>query len=305
MKTQERKTPFIRRFDGPGDGSGILKSTKGSRKVKSKGEMNLELREVYEQLRDLVTQSDAQDAATQYRIGCVVRDVQDAPGKYGAGSVKRLAHELGRNETSLYHRAQVARTWLPDEYEALLAKKNSKNLPLSFYHIVALSSVTDRQAREQLIGKVLAESLSVKDTKRLVKAQGAPAAVEDVAAEGDPSSSDEGEATEEKRAAEVPAYRVLTTLVSQSERMLGETEVLEKALTELKGGATPAVTALVKKAAEVQRALGKACMESAERLDAACEGILSSSRQPEDSGNVSEISPALPSAQDHVAHEGA
>ncbi|MFE8599856.1 hypothetical protein [Archangium violaceum] len=279
--------------------------SKGRKKAKSAGKMSPELREALEKLRELVTQSDTQDAATQYSIGCVVRDVQDAPGKYGAGSVKRLARELGRNETSLYHRAQVARTWPPDEYAALLAKKNSKDLPLSFYHLVALSSVADRQAREQLIEEVLAESYTVKATKRLVEARAAPAAVEDGAAEEEPSSSDEGGATEEKRTAKVPAYRVLTNLVSQSERMLSETEVVEKVLTELKGGATPTVTALVKKAAEVQRALGKACMESAERLDAACEGIFSSSQQPDDSGNVSEIFHSPSSSQDHVAHEGA
>ncbi|WP_257458107.1 hypothetical protein [Archangium lipolyticum] len=66
-------------------------NSKVSKKAKSVGEMSPELREVYEQLRELVTQSDTQDADAQYRIGCVVRDVQDAPGKYGAGSVKRLA----------------------------------------------------------------------------------------------------------------------------------------------------------------------------------------------------------------------
>ncbi|WP_257463423.1 hypothetical protein [Archangium lipolyticum] len=103
----------------------------------------------------------------------------------------------------------------------------------------------------------------------------------------------------------MPVYRVLTRLVSQSERMLSETEVVEKALTELKAGATPEVKVLVKKAAEMQRTLGKACMEIAERLDAACGGLVSSSQQPEDSGNVSEISPVPPSAQAHVAHEGA
>ena len=103
----------------------------------------------------------------------------------------------------------------------------------------------------------------------------------------------------------VPAFRVLTNLVSQSERMLSETEVVEKALTELKRVGTPEKMALVKKAAELQRAVGRACMEIAEQLDAAGEGIVSSSQQPDDSGNVSEIFPVPPSAQDHVAHEGA
>ncbi|MGZ3458566.1 MAG: hypothetical protein ACXU86_08680 [Archangium sp.] len=302
MKTKERQARFIRQFGGPGDGSGILKSTKGNRKAKSAGEMSPELREVYEQLRELVTQSDTQDADAQYRIGCMVRDVQDAPGKYGAGSVKRLAQEMERDETSLYHRAQVVRTWPPDEFKALLDRKNSKGLPLTFYHLVALSSVEEQNARERLIEEVLKECHTVRATQRLVKARRAPAG-----GAGDEvlSTASEDGAVEETRTAEVPAYRVLTRLVSQSERMLSETEVVEKALTELKAGATPEVKALVKKASEMQRALGKACMEIAERLDAACGGIISSSQQPEDSGDVSEISPVPPSAQAHVAHEGA
>ncbi|HEX8435245.1 hypothetical protein [Archangium sp.] len=258
--------------------------SKVGKKARSAGEMSPELREALEKLRELMTQSDTQDAATQYRIGCVVCDVQDAPGKYGAGSVKRLARELGRNETSLYHRAQVARTWPPDEYNALLARKSSKGLPLSFYHLVLLASVEDRNARERLIEEALKKDVSVNTMRRLVKTQRTPAG-----GAGD----------------EVPAYRVLTNLVSQSERMFRETELVEKALTELKGGATPEVMALVKKAAEVQRAVGKACMEIAERLGAACGGIVGSSQQPDDSGNVSEISPMPPSAQAHVAHEGA
>ena len=302
MKTKERQARFIRRFGGPGDGSGILKSAKGNRKVKSAGEMSPELREALEKLRELVTQSDTQDAATQYSIGCVVRDVQDAPGKYGAGSVKRLAQEMGRDEKSLYHRAQVARTWPLDEYNALLARKNSKGLPLSFYHLVVLASVEDRNARERLIEEALKKDVSVNAMRRLVKAQRTPAG-----GAGDEvlSTVSEDGAVEETRTAEVSAYRVLTNLVSQSERMLSETEVVEKTLTELKGGTTPEVMALVKKVAEMQLAVGKACMEIAERLDAACGGIVGSSQQPDDSGNVSEISPMPPSAQAPVAHEGA
>jgi hypothetical protein len=119
------------------------------------------------------------------------------------------------------------------------------------------------------------------------------------------STVSEDGAVEETRTAEVAAYRVLSMLVSQSERMLSKPEVVDKALTELEGVGTPENMALVKRAAEVQRALGKACMEIAERLDAACGGIVGSSQQPDDSGNVSEISPMPPSAQAPVAHEGA
>jgi hypothetical protein len=274
------------------------------KKAKSAGEMSPELREALEKVRELVAQGDAEDAATQYSIGSIVRDVQDAPGKYGAGSVKRLAQEMGRDEKILYHRAQVVRTWPLDEFNALLDRKNSKGMPLSFYHFVALSSVEERNAREQLLEEVLKESHTVKATQRLVKVRRDPAVAEDGSVNGALSNADEGGAAEEKPTAEVLANRVLTKLVSQSERMLSETEGVEKALTELKGGATPAVTALVKKAAQVQRALGKTCMEIAERLDAASGDIVSSSQQPEDSGNVSEISPAPPSEQDHVAHEG-
>jgi hypothetical protein len=274
------------------------------KKAKFAGEMSPELREALEKVRELVVQGDAEDASTQYSIGSIVRDVQDAPGKYGAGSVKRLAQEMGRDEKSLYHRAQVVKTWPPDEFKALLDKKNSKGMPLSFYHLVALSSLEERNARERLIEEVLKESHTVKATQRLVKVRGVPAVADDGAVDRVLSNADEGGTVDETRPAEVLAYRVLTKLVSQSERMLSETEVVEKALTELKGGATPAVTALVKKAAQAQRALGKTCMEIAERLDAASGDIVSSSQQPEDSGNVSEISPALPSEQDHVAHEG-
>ena len=281
----------------------LSESTEGSKQVKSEGEMSPELREALERLRELVTQSDTRDADAQYSIGRVVRDVKSSSDKYGKRNVKRLAQELGRDEKSLYHRAQVAETWSSEEFRGLLAKKNSKDLPLSFYHFVALSSVKDRQAREQLIDEVLTESLSYEATRSRIKARRAPVVVEDGAVEGSASSADEGGAAEEKHTAEVTVHLVLSKKVSQLEQMLSEREVVEKALTELKGGATPAVTELVRKVAELQRTVGQAYLESSERLDAACGSIVSSSMQPEDSGNVSEIFPA-PSSQAHAMQEG-
>ncbi|MFY0568964.1 hypothetical protein ACN28E_34795 [Archangium lansingense] len=285
------------------ENNSLSESVEGGKKTKSADEMRPEVREALEKLRELVAQSDAQDADAQYRIGCVVRDVKGSSDKYGKSNVKRLAQELGRDERSLYDRAHVAEMWSPEEFRGLLARKSDKGLPLSFYHLVALSAVEDRQAREQLIAEVLKESYSVKATQRLVKARRAPSVVEDGAGEGSVSSADEGGAEEGKRTAEVPVYLVLSKKVSQLEQMLSERGMVEKALTELKGGATPEVTALVKKVAELQRAVGQACLESAERLDAACGGIVRSSQQLADSGNVSEICPA-PSSQVHATQDG-
>jgi hypothetical protein len=89
--------------------------SKVGKKTKSAGEMSSELRKALETLRELMSQSDTQDADAQYRIGCVVRDVKGSSDKYGKSNVKRLARELGRDEKSLYDRAHVAETWGPEE----------------------------------------------------------------------------------------------------------------------------------------------------------------------------------------------
>jgi hypothetical protein len=280
-----------------------------SKKGKFTGEMNPELLEALKELSKLVAESDTADAKAQYRIGCVVRDVMDAPKKYGDGSIKKLALELGRDEKSLYHRADVARAWSPEEYNALLARKNPKGLALQFYVLVAIASVEDPVARERIIKEALDKSLTVKAVRSRVKKL-------PPTAETPPEAQEEGDQGGGS-AVEDPVAQKLAELLAQAKRMRGEWTEAEKALVGLEAEvATPEAAVLRAKAAEELRALGQLLLADAARLDAASGRIPSSSQQQLDeaagdaaggeanTGNVSGISPASPSPQSHEMHEG-
>jgi hypothetical protein len=288
-------------------------ATRESKKGKSAGEMNPELLEALKELSKLVAESDTEDAKAQYRIGCVVRDVMDAPKKYGDGSIKKLALELGRDEKSLYHRASVARAWSPEEYNALLARKNPKGFALQFYALVAIAYVEDPVARERIIKEALDKSLPVKAVRSRVKKLLTPTA------ETPPEAQEEGDQGGGS-AVEDPVAQKLAELLAQAKRMRGEWTEAEKALVGLEDeGATPEAAVLRAKAAEELRALGQLLLADAARLEAASGRIPSSPQQPRDEasgdgadaaggeanpGNVSGISPASPSPQSHEMHEG-
>ncbi|MDC0708768.1 hypothetical protein POL68_09840 [Stigmatella sp. ncwal1] len=288
-------------------------ASKGGKKGKFTGEMNPELQDALKELSKLVAESDTADAEAQYRIGCVVRDVMDAPRKYGDGSIKRLAVELGWDERSLDHRATVARAWSPEQYKALLARTNPKGLPLRFYVLVAIASVEDPTAREQIIKEALEKSLTVKAVRSRVKKLLTPTAET-------PSEAREEEDQGGVSAAEDPVAQKLAELLAQAKRMRGEWTEAEKALAGLEDEvATPEAAALLNKAAEELRALGQLLLADAGRLDAASGRVPSSLQQPRgeasgdgadaaggeaNSGNVSGISPASSSPQPQAMQEG-
>jgi hypothetical protein len=288
-------------------------ATRESKKGKSAGEMNPELLKVLEELSKLFAESDTADAQAQYRIGCVVRDVMDAPNKYRKGSVKRLASELGRDEKSLYHRAAVARAWSPEEYKNLLARTNRKGEPLRFYILVAIASVGNRQDREQLIEEALEQCLTVNGVRSRVKQLLTPTA------ETPPEAREEGDQGGVS-AAEDPVVHKLAELLAQAKRMRGEWTEAEKVLAGLEDEvATPEDAVLRTKTAEELRALGQLLLADAARLDAASGRIPNSPQQPRDeasgdgadaaggeanSGNVSGISPASSSPQPQAKQEG-
>ena len=288
-------------------------ATKESKKGKFTEEMNPELLKVLEELSKLVAESDTADAQAQYRIGCVVRDVMDAPNKYREGSVKRLASELGRDEKSLYHRAAVARAWSPDDYTKLLARKNRKGLPLSFYHLVELASVEDPDGRELIIKDALDQCLTVKGVRSRVKKLLTPTA------ETPPEAREEGDQGGAS-AAEDPVGQKLAELLAQELRVRDELREVGKALVALLTAvATPEAAELLKKVAEDRRELGNQFLEEAKQLDAASGRVPSSLQPPPDeasgdspdaaggeanSGNVSGISPASSYLQPHAMQEG-
>ncbi|HYH99796.1 hypothetical protein [Hyalangium sp.] len=202
-----------------------------------------------------------------------MRDVMDAPNKYREGSVKRLASKLGRDEKSLYHRADVARAWSPDDYTKLLARRNRKGDPLRFYILVAIASVGNRQDREQLIEEALDQCLTVNGVRSRVKELLTPTAETPPKA---PEKGDQGGGS----AAEDPVAQKLAELLAQAKRMRGEWTEAEKALVGLEDEvATPEAAALRNKAAEELRALSQLLLADAARLDAASGSVPSPLQQ--------------------------
>lgn len=113
-------------------------------------------------IRHLLSENEGRNSRAYYKVGVEVVAVKSDEGRYGKGSVERMAAELGRTAALLYSYAKVAETW-PEEkrFLRLAGEHSNKKLPLSFTHFVELAKIADEEKREELRRAALKECWSV------------------------------------------------------------------------------------------------------------------------------------------------
>jgi len=120
------------------------------------------LRERIAALRELLGRLPA-DGRARYEIGRIIAELKARPDEYGHGAVSIAATTLGEDIPSLYRYARVAERWTQEELDALLARTMRDGRPLSWSHLVVLSSVEGGKAYARLLERTLGECLSVRE----------------------------------------------------------------------------------------------------------------------------------------------
>lgn len=125
------------------------------------------LLEEYKIIQKKLAVADDKDVRSRHALGVLVMKVRCSPKKYGTSAVTQLEKALGLDEATLYRHAQVAEAWSKKEVGLLLKKANKFGLPLSWSHLVLLSTVT-KPERNKYVTVALAEGLSVRKLKELM-----------------------------------------------------------------------------------------------------------------------------------------
>lgn len=124
-----------------------------------------------ETLRELLRTAPL-DSPARYRVGRVVAELKAEPEVYGHSAVQLVAAALGQDEASLYRHARVAERWSPAEFDSLLARRMGDGSPPTWSHLVVLASVESKSRRQQLLERLLDESLSVRRLEEVVRESG-------------------------------------------------------------------------------------------------------------------------------------
>lgn len=147
----------------------MTKSNKTASK-KNAPSMNADLTKKVTELKKLLNERTRADAKTLYCIARAVVEIKGDEKKYGKGSVKRLATELGYTAANLYAYAKVAEVWNQEAaFEHHLKAVSDKGFSLSFSHFVELAGVDVGEDRNALMKRALDECMSVRDVAAEVR----------------------------------------------------------------------------------------------------------------------------------------
>ncbi len=130
--------------------------------------MNSRLRRHFRAIQRLLVTAAVDEIRTRYKIGGIVRSIQNEEAIYGARAVERLAIALGRDQATLYRYAAVAKMWPEQEMLALCRRRNCYGEPLSWSHWLELASLEDWRP---WLERALAEGWSVRRLKEELEAE--------------------------------------------------------------------------------------------------------------------------------------
>jgi len=142
--TSERRLPQTRRT--PGAGGGPLQAR-------------------IEQLRRLAGRSP--NDSVRYAMGAIVKELKRDRETYGDSAVSVAAVAVGEDLPGLYRFASVAERWSAREVTKLLSGK-----ALSWSHLVALSRVESRPARERFLRRAQREGWTLRELTAALAAKG-------------------------------------------------------------------------------------------------------------------------------------
>ena len=133
--------------------------------------MNASLRREFKRIHALL-QSGPETVELRHQVGLLVVAVKRDPELYGKQAVALVAAALGRDEATLYRFAQVASRWTEPEIAAWTARARAAKSPLSWWHFVEASAVARKRDRDELLGRAVAEGLSVRALARITTESG-------------------------------------------------------------------------------------------------------------------------------------
>jgi hypothetical protein len=121
-------------------------------------EIDPKLAEVYRVLNRKKRDAEERTLTTYYAIGKTLN--RDVEGKFKAGQIRQLEHELGIHPSMLRFARVLAKEYDEQKIRGILAARTADGSPLTLNHVRAIVSVAADQ-REKLFQKTLANNMSV------------------------------------------------------------------------------------------------------------------------------------------------
>jgi hypothetical protein len=117
-------------------------------------------------IRGLLAGATRDEVLTRRQVGEVVLKMRSMPHAYGKQCVERIAAEVGVAATTLYRCVAVAECWTTKQLTEHLERTNRFGQPLSWSHLVVLSTAPDAVAREVLFEECLSNAWGVRELKQ-------------------------------------------------------------------------------------------------------------------------------------------
>jgi hypothetical protein len=137
-------------------------------------------------VRGLLYGADRDEVQTRYTVGELLRRVKGTPQTYGTRAIEHRAEELGFSMCALYRYISVAECWSKEDLSLLLDRTNRFGRPLSWSHLVALTSVAEN-AREAILHECLENAWTARELEHRVEMeQRPPSRDSDAAHTGEP-----------------------------------------------------------------------------------------------------------------------
>lgn len=128
-----------------------------------------DLNEVIERVRKKLATANRDDAFARYEVGVEISEAKGMVGKYGKRAVETIAAALKVSPKTLYNYGTTSEAWRRPEFEALMARTTPAGLHLSWSHLFVLAAVEPKDRRAELATQVLADSLTVRDLKKMTR----------------------------------------------------------------------------------------------------------------------------------------
>ncbi len=101
----------------------------------------------------------------RYAIGKLAKDVQDDPEKYGKRGMLRLANALGRDKSTLFRAATIAKHWDSAAFRRLKGRAAPNGIGITWSHLELVAKRKKRSERDVLLNRIVEEGLSVRALK--------------------------------------------------------------------------------------------------------------------------------------------
>jgi hypothetical protein len=121
------------------------------------------------EIKQFVIGADEQDVAARYKIAVGCKAIRAGEGQsktYGAGAAKKLGKALGWSKSTVYAHAAVADAWNQEKFNELAAKRDKRDKPLSWTHIMILATEKDAKRRRTFATQTVANGWSIRELKK-------------------------------------------------------------------------------------------------------------------------------------------